>query len=232
MKIEFIPTDKETELIVPPPVTSKSAIPDWYSSKKRFVGSGAPSIHNGGVDNNSIKACYPFYDSMTFGYVQKTWCDIYIEFFDDFARYEFSTGPEIISLRERVAIKISEDYWPFEFVWKMRWSVKTPPGWSCMLVSPLNRPDLPFESLSGVIDSDEFTHPDVGDYPFYVKKSFNNFIIPAGTPMFQMFPVKRDNWQSSNLNLDTEKILKNKWKLKKHFIGGYKKVFYKPKKFE
>lgn len=231
MKIEFVPTDEQTESFVSPPIPAKDVLAEWYKKMPRFHG-GQPKIINGAVENNSIKACYPFYDAMASGYIQKTWCDIHISFDGSSARYNFSCGPEIIGIRDSVNIKLSDDYWPIEFVWKVRWSIKTPPGWGYMMVSPSNRFDLPFHSPSGIVDSDVFNYVEAGDYPFYIKKSFNDFIIPEGTPMYQIIPFKRENWKSKTLKLDENKIKKNTFQLKKNFIGGYKKFFYQKKIYE
>lgn len=230
MKIEFIPCDQDTEICVPPPVPAKDMLADWYKDIPRFNG-GSPQIVMGRV-NNSVKACYPFYDAITSGYIQKTWCDIYISFDNNQAEYSFSCGPEIMKIRDFVNIKLSDDYWPFEFTWKMRWSVKTPPGWSYMITSPFNRLDLPFDSLSGITDSDLFNYTMEGDYPFYVKKSFNNFIIPAGTPMYQIVPFKRENWQKNIAKFNEYKIKKTTYELRKNFFGGYKKYFHQKKSYK
>ena len=36
------------------------------------------------------------------------------------------------------------------------WSIRTPPGWSCLFVPPLNRPGQPFECVAGIVDTDTY----------------------------------------------------------------------------
>jgi hypothetical protein len=69
-----------------------------------------------------------------------------------------------------------------------------------LITSPLNRLDLPFRSLTAVIDADVFYHilPDPmqggGNYPFYLNRGFEG-IIPIGTPMCQYIPFKREKME-------------------------------------
>ena len=65
-------------------------------------------------------------------------------------------------------------------------------GYSLLVTHPLNRFDLPFVSLSGIVDADiTMTH---GRIPFFIKKGFSG-VIEAGTPILQVLPFKRDDWE-------------------------------------
>ena len=50
------------------------------------------------------------------------------------------------------------------------WSVRTPPGWSCLIAPPLNRPSPVVQILSGVVG----VH-----------------VIEKGTPLAQVIPFQR-----------------------------------------
>jgi hypothetical protein len=67
--------------------------------------------------------------------------------------------------------------------------------------------------------------------PFYMKYGFKG-IIPAGTPMYQIIPVKREEWNgvSSPFNRDLQFIENSKVRSK--FWGGYKKHFWTKKSYE
>ena len=231
MKIEFLSSSKEAELIVDPPVPAKKIISDWYKNTPRFLNDSGPIIENGEVTNNSIKACLPFYDAMTHGYIQQTWCDIHIDMKDGFVKYNFSCGPEIISHRDEVSMDIPDYLFPAEFSWKIPWMPKLPKGWSILITPPLNRLELPFVSPSGIIDSDSFYHVFYGNYPFYIKNNFSG-IIPKGTPMYQMTPIKRESWNSTTLNLSDDERTKLTAKRNSYFFSPYKKMFYKKKFFK
>lgn len=237
MKIKFIPASESTPLTVDPPVPARKVIPEWYSKIPRFQGNNGPEFEDGMVSNNTLKACYPFYDAITGGYVQKTWCDIHFNFgYEDSklvdVKYNYSSIPEPCSTRKDTNILFSdEEYHPIEFVWRMPYLPVLPDGWSMLMVSPLNRFDLPFTDTSGIIDSDKFYHIFYGQYPFYVKKYFNNKILPAGTPMYQMIPIKRERWDSKIEEIsEKERYLLTK-RLKVNFISTYKKFFYQKKEY-
>lgn len=76
-------------------------------------------------------------------------------------------------------------------VWPAKWGIKLPKGYSAVVTHPFNRYDLPFVTLSGLIDSDEFFPH--GNMPFFIKDGFEG-VIPKGTPFAQVLPVKREQW--------------------------------------
>ena len=79
------------------------------------------------------------------------------------------------------------------FHWYPNWAPSLPKGYSALYVSPINRFDLPFTTVAGIIDNDKMDTP--GLMPFFLKKGFTG-IIPAGTPYVQIIPFKRDDWES------------------------------------
>ena len=231
MKIEFLIPENISHMVDGPEPAAKNT-PNWYKNIPRFLGDGKPEIKDGEVSNNSVKACVPFYDALTFGYIQKTWCDIYIDINDDLSfEYQYARSPKIISHRDSSSIYTGNNFYPIEFLWQVYWTPKVPPGWSVMFSHPINRLDLPFYSLSGIVDSDSFHHIFPGNYPFYIKKGFSG-IIPAGTPMYQLTPIKRESWNSESVLLNDKQIDKMRSKVKSNFFSSYKRFFHKKKSFK
>jgi hypothetical protein len=231
MKIEFFPSSKDAELFVPPPVPAKKCIPEWY--KKSFPANfNNPQFsENGDFINKSIKQCIPFLDSFLSGYIQNTWCDIYIENSNGQIRYIWARNPQIISSRDEKNIHAFDGFYDLEFVWKEQWLPKLPDGYSMVYTHPFNRYDLPFISLTAIVDSDKYYHSYNGNYPFYIK---NNFIglIPEGTPMYQMIPIKRNNWKSKINKYDEISNKKREFIIKNKFWSGYKQRFWEKKNYE
>ena len=64
-----------------------------------------------------------------------------------------------------------------------------------LLSHPFNRFDLPFTTLSGIIDADGILAR--GNIPFFIKEGFEG-IVKQGTPIFQIIPFKRENWNVEN----------------------------------
>jgi hypothetical protein len=229
-KIEFIPSSLEVQHLVPSPKPSKKYIPESY--KKIQTDKPKKIFFEGSkLTSNTIKQCMPFLDSLTNGYIQETWTDIYIEKQDEkTCKYIWSSNPEIMTNRNFINREIQEYFYPTEFTWRQPWKIKTPNRFSCLIVHPLNRDDLPFFTLSGIVDSDKYFHSSFGNIPFYIKKNFEG-LIPAGTPMYQIIPIKRETWNSKNLIFDEkkQKILSNE--ILKKFLGAYKDNFWQKKYF-
>lgn len=234
MKIEFIPSSLRVEQSIKKPEPTKNFIPQWYKNIK--IDQNASFDEFGSLTNLNVKHCSPFLDSITHGYTQSTWCDINIKNNGNGnIIYNSSISdifPQIIGHREKIISNdFSQWYENVEFFWTCQWIPKMPKGWSIMIVPPLNHFELPFTTSSGIIDSDTFFHAPSGQLPFYIKKGFDG-IIPLGTPMFQMIPIKRENWKSKTIKFDENKMIKRKSEYAGFFIKAYKDLFWKKKIFE
>ena len=70
------------------------------------------------------------------------------------------------------------------------WTIKTPPGWSCLFVSPLNRPNGLFEVVAGIVDTDTYRAP--VHFPFFATGPDGLHTIAKGSPIVQVIPFRRD----------------------------------------
>lgn len=233
--VKFYPLSKEIEMIVPPPKPASSYIPDWYKKVPKFENDKfkVDVLPDGStIANTTMKSCIPFLDSLTTGYIQETWCDILIEKDNDQLYFKYSGAPGIMDIRKNLSSKnmIDDKFYPMEFIWAQPWTPRLPLGWSMLYTHPANRNDLPFESLTGIIDNDTFYSERKGNYPFFIKKDFEG-LIPAGTPMFQMIPFKRENW-TSRIESYTDEFHWLSQKVSRYFYDGYKKIFWVKKTFK
>jgi len=229
MKIIFSPSTKEVERLVEPPVPSKLTVPRWYKQSPSFDSKNI-KLDNNKVVNTTLKMCMPFFDAMAGGYIQKTWTDIFIGVENNDLKYSAATLPSILGVRDSVSIDITDNYYPAEFVWHRQWTAKLPKGYSLLITHPHNRLDLPFTTLSGFIDSDVFYHTPIGNIPFFVYKNFQG-VIPAGTPMYQMIPIKRDAWERIIEKFDEEKWSMLNHKIRSKFFNGYRDLFWNKKQY-
>jgi len=229
--ITFIPSSQEVEMYVSYPKPGKNYIPESYKNIKNDTLKNPIFDKTGKIIYKSLKTCIPFFDAYVNGYVQETWTDIYIDKKDDNnCEYHWPTGPSIMSSREQMHRPISKNFYQKEFIWFQPWKIKMPKGYSCLITHPLNRDDLPFFTLSGIIDSDSYFHASYGNLPFYLDKTFSG-IIPAGTPMFQIIPIKRENWITKIEKYNDTEQNKLSNDVLKHFIGAYKNNFWNKKTF-
>jgi hypothetical protein len=182
----------------------------------------------------------PFLDSLTSGYTQELVCDVEIinhgensETGDDFLSYKWAGQFKPLSTRaedtrSRNVFPEFRGYHQAEFHWNSFWEPKTPSGYSTLYSHPANRFDLPFITMSGIIDTDSW--PITGPVPFLIKKGFSG-LIPAGTPIYQMIFIKRDSWKSEKKEYDEKFTKKTEHTVRKFFIDGYKKQHWSRKDY-
>jgi hypothetical protein len=71
------------------------------------------------------------------------------------------------------------------------WMVRTPPGYSTLFMPVLNRPELPFATFSGIVDTDKY-HNLINFPALWTEAGFDEK-IEAGTPIVQAIPFERDS---------------------------------------
>jgi hypothetical protein len=232
-KIQFMPKNLITENILKNPEPSYKFLPEWYKKLKMHLSESKNYFHKDGNGNFTVKACPPFIDALTAGYMITLPCDI--TFVDENIygyRVRWEVSWNVIDndhTEDQVfGITLPENYEkkPFKFIGN--WKIKTPPGYSLLYTHPFYRYDLPFISTTGIVDSDVF---DLSiNIPFFIKKDFVG-TIPAGTPISQIIPIKRDRWKkevlgyknTNQFDLDNLKIFAEK---------SYRRRFWKRKRYE
>jgi hypothetical protein len=232
-KIEFLPWNEEVLNLVDSPLPAKKCIPDWYKKSFNYVGSNKISFTNN-KPNLSIKKCVPVIDAMMSGYIQKTWCDIYIEQNDAEIVYHYSSGPEIVSHRDKEV----KQHLPtpigcndIMLDWKRYWIPKTPIGYSILYIHPMYHFDLPFVVVPGIVDSDRYHVVGLNSPSFFLKQGFTG-LIPRGTPMYQIFPFKKDSWRGVEKNKKyKDKMQKQEQILNSLFFDKYKRYFWNKKRY-
>ena len=212
-------------------IPSKKVIPDWYKKIPKWKNNTFFDTQTG--VNPTVKQCIPFMDSLTIGYVITLPYDIFIK---------NNNGQPIIvwpicvenppKMRKDIAdINIvPAGHYPIEFTWDYNVAYALPKGYSAIFTHPLNRHDLPFTTMSGVIDGG-LVMTAHGNPPFYIKEGFEG-IVPQGTPIAQLIPFRQENWKSKR----TPGLVKlgNLDSIKTGLVFGswYKKTFWVRKKYE
>lgn len=213
-------------------VPSKSMVPEWYRKLSRKSDSAVEGIL---PVPYTAKVCVPFLDGLLTGFMILTSHDIGVKQTPDGPMFTWETFDDIASPTLHVSkrayasgIPIPDHMSKSEFVWNVPFAFEGPKGYSALLTHPLNRFDLPFNTLSGVVDLDTVLGP--GAFPFLISKTFEG-IIPAGTPVVQILPFKRDNWKKEFDQKLGEKTNKEKFLYRKT-RGRYKHERWTPKTYE
>jgi hypothetical protein len=236
--ITFICEDEEYPLGAPIP--AKNEIPEWYKNGEVYYQNkekhecNSPRCKHNGDKSPGLKTCMPMFDILTSGYFLVTPFDIYVGKNEDGSLKITWNGPEswsgFVGEREKesgATIPRPAGHLPNHLVWSSKWGWKTPKGYSLIITHPFNRYDLPFTTMSGFEDTDKvFVN---GNIPFFIKEGFSG-LIPAGTPIIQMIPVKRDRWKGiiDNAKLDLMKRQISKISREKKY---YKKVLWVRKEY-
>jgi hypothetical protein len=202
-----------------PPIAGSRMIPSWYK--------GIPSVRENDL---TIKKCVPVLDAFSAGYIFRTSADVIYD--AETQRFVDNGLDSQISYHKDFQIdgfSIDPSLSPHAYKWVNRFFWKTPKGYSTLFVHPLNRSDLPFQSISAVVDTDDF--PLSVQFPFFIKNGFSG-LIPAGTPIIQAIPFKRDNWKLELPDQKESYEYKEFWRWFEPPMAKYKKNFWKRKSYK
>lgn len=204
---------------------AKLNVPSWYKKVSRYLDdSNKPKIYETGGTNAGIKTCVPFFDAISAGYVVKLHTDVIIE--DGGISWSASVPP-LSPRNDKISNQIPSipGYSPFTSAWELFYCMKLPKGYSAIFTQPFNRFDLPFMASTGIMDMDTGVGP--GAIPFAIKEGFTG-LVPAGTPIVQIIPFKRENWKIEH----SKKVIDMFWNPRSYAIGWYKKNLWRKKKFD
>ena len=145
--------------VIAEPVPAKTVLPDWFRKLPAVDKQHASATNNG----LTIKRCMPFLDAMTSGWILPLAATVRLEIKNEGstvdAGWEFDRPMVSNHGAHQVAGNPREPRPPCKF--HNYWSIRTPPGWSCLFVPPLNRAGQPFECVAGIVDTDTYpcAHP-------------------------------------------------------------------------
>jgi hypothetical protein len=221
------------------PVPAADELPDWYKKQSSYMTADSKRVplideeQNKVNTSSTIKRCMPVFDSMSSGYLLRSSSDVYVKTSIDgtpFYAWPDSHLTQIEFHSPKQADQHPKHNPDIAYPkWVNYWGIKTPEGYASLFVTPLHR-DLPFEILPGVVDTDTYNSP--VNFPFTLKDSRWEGLIPSGTPIAQVIPFKRDEW-TMNFGGDKEKLDQSiqGMQLRTKFFDGYKTMFRKQKSY-
>ena len=180
--------------LLPRPVPAKAMMPDWL---KRMAPRVPSPLHQRAI--RTVKQCPPFIDAMTHGFMILLPCDLRVH--DEQFSWDWPLPPLTLPDHPRAPLSfhVPQQFTGAPFAREGRaalkfngfWTIELEPGWSLMAVHPMNRDDLPFRLLSGIVDADRFV--DIGiNFPAVWSEPGFDGVLPRGTPIAQCFPVPRE----------------------------------------
>jgi len=200
-KINFRARSKDEFEIQTKPYPAVKSLPKWYTDSDPFIKDFGYNLENNKTHvrnkdvNHNFKKCTPLLDGMSAGYIIPLWADVEVVQGDVPSIY-WKTNHDIFTLHGNNTRTISapEGYNSQVFKYLNCWIPQTPKGYSCLITSPYGHNDLIFKAVPAVVDTDKSTLELL--FPVWVKDNFNG-IVEKGTPIAQIIPFKRDDWEST-----------------------------------
>jgi hypothetical protein len=215
---------------ISPPKPATKFLPEWYKKTEEYS-SGKREINQNGDTPSTIKKCIPVFDAMTSGYIITTQTDVQVSEVDGMPYFNWSSQ-DAISFHPVIQAELHPKQNGMSYPkWNNPYAIKTPKGYSCLFVPPIHNPNGIFTVFEGLVDTDKYTAP--VNFPFVLNDSKFKGIIPAGTPMVQVIPIRREEWKSELGNIESlkenEKI---SFKLRTLFYNSYKNQFWTRKEYK
>jgi hypothetical protein len=190
--IEFHASDPSR---FPAPFPAKLGVPDWLKNMpmdEPFDGPGESGPVPGRM--STVKRCPPFLEAMVCGYLIPLAGDI------EFRRestgvLQFKAQGKIVDAQHPVQIRGSPMQGAMIVKFINPWVIRTPPGYSTLFLPALNRFEIPFQVLSGLVETDTYYRP-VHFPTVCTMRPGTDYTIKRGTPIAQAIPIKREEWRS------------------------------------
>jgi hypothetical protein len=177
---------------------------------------------------------------MTQGYIVPLWSDLHVKVEKDYATGEclpiFTWGFEaedVIahhgSLQTGGLPLMEKSVGERSFKFVNPWIITTPKNYSTLIVPPLNNASNLFQCVSAVVATDVYVNHI--NFPFvWTGPEGWEGIIPQGTPLVQLIPFKRDDFQheiSWLTQSDIDTLLSTQSAISMAFHNSYKKLWRK-----
>lgn len=226
------------EDILPKPVRASHAFPEWLKAMPIAAHDQAF-----GVSVDTVKKCPPFIDAMGFGFLMPLAADVHVE------RGEFSWNwTELSSVPSLVAINDSFSPIAVHFNSEVTgtplfdadlsivkfnnfWTVELDEGYSLLVTHPVNRFDLPFRTLTGLVDADSYRAGFINFPAAWTEREFVG-TLAKGTPVAQCFVVPREPYDLRCASIAVEDLAEQAetHDVLRYDSGVYRREFRKTKK--
>ena len=197
---------KELDGLLPLPAPAAHGLPDWL---KAMPAQAFNAVVSG--EDDTVKRCPPFVDAMTGGFLIPLICDVKVENGEFTWKNDLPPGGAVSFSRSPIGIHDAGQvtgtplFDPDRFLIKFHnlWTIEAPDGYSLLFTHPANRFDLPFTTLTGLVDCDRY-HDAWINFPAHWHDTNFSGVLPKGTPVAQVFPVKRETWVARTTTLTDE----------------------------
>jgi hypothetical protein len=227
------------------PIPANLNFPNWYKKLKLFLDDNLEAI--------TSRGCIPILDSLSAGYLLPMPQDMLI--YHNIINHETKEKEQRIVFSNRFSnnFNINErtskeshninQVGGYDSYWAKKnnnysipkilnpWTIKTPPGYSCLFIPPLHREMDYFSVIPAIVDTDTFNTKI--NFPFVVNHDKYNELdklIVLGTPYVQIIPFKRDSWKMI-IEESKSDFTTNWFKYNLRMLYNYKNNYWSKKKW-
>jgi Family of unknown function (DUF6065) len=179
----------EMQGTIPAPYPASQHVPEWFKNM-------AADFPLGGT----VKRCPPYLMAMTAGYIIPAPADLLLT---------MSTTRE---LSARGTVSYISTHYPQQYAgspfadytvvkFENPWIIVTPPDFVCLITGPLNRFELPFQPLAGIVETGTY-YKEVQLPMVCLLQPGQSYQLRAGEPMIHVLPFRRDEWRGKMAPLD------------------------------
>lgn len=211
------------------PIRAGKLLPEWYKQMDSYVG-GKKTGTGDGETNGTIKKCMPVFDILTAGYLLLLPSELMVTRDPDGLPFFQWSNLDLIKWHPKEQALGHPQRYENQHISKLSnyWGITTPKGWSCLILPPAHH-DTPIQILPAMVDTDTYHLPI--QFPFFLKDEKWEGVIPFGTPIAQIIPIKRKKWISSTRQANSKKVIKHKYIWSRHIFDRYKQEFWNKKEY-
>ena len=218
---------------LPHPIPAARCVPDWLRQMPTHVAQPPSAVNLPDLTNAStltVKNCMPFIEAMTFGYIIPVPTDITFTMDHGDLRVDIA-GFEAPLIDVHNGDQLLGAPYSATPVVKFRtpWLIKTPPGYSTLILPPLNRFEIPFLPLAGLVETDTY-YRQIAFPTLCTMAPGQQVKVSRGTPLVQVVPIPRELWSSQVGPSDVEanKTQDDQWDADHHM---YRQQHWEKKSF-
>ena len=178
---------------MPAPLPARAQIPTWYRDLSPDV------FHEAlGLEIPTAKRCPPFLDALLTGFYLPLSVDL--DYDGETFRWSplpttgsepYPTAPIVFHATEQVATTPLGAERREIVKFNTFWTIDITPGWSLLITHPAHQLDLPFRTISAVVDADLYSETFIQIPTLWMSKA-RPCALARGTPIAQCIPIPRD----------------------------------------
>ena len=197
---------RELEGLLAPPVPAAQGLPDWFKAMPPQAFNAVSS-----QVGDTVKRCPPFIDAMTSGFLIPLICDVRVENGEFTWDNDLPPGGAVGYTRSPIGFHDASQvigtplFNADRFLIKFHnlWTIQAPEGYALLFTHPANRFDLPFTTLTGLVDCDRYHDLPINFPAHWHDENFSG-VLPKGTPVAQCIPVRRETWGARTASFTEE----------------------------